>query len=251
MNILETAKKELGVTAKQGTANNPRVLEYFAKVGHSWVHDDQTAWCAAFVGFVLETCGIRSTRLLNARSYLKWGFDTTKPVQGDVVVFWRESISGGLGHVSFFHHEDENTVYCLGGNQSGEAVTLQAYPKTRVLGYRSAIKTNVPQAQPIKTMEPVTETVDVLLGDSTRTMQMKKPNFEVLPNTHYCMISEMKKKEDGTADMVYVNFTTDETGLVRISTLASFNMPIYPTMTEQEEHAKEYVDADVVIKFNL
>lgn len=156
METLSIAEKEIGVTSDVSGSVNPRVLEYFAKIGATYEPGDDEIWCAAFVGFVLETAGIRSTRVLNARSYLGWGNPTTKPVQGDVAVFWRDSIASANGHVSFYHHEDENTVYCLGGNQGSGMVDIEGYPKTRVLDYRSAITTSVPQAQKETIMEPVT-----------------------------------------------------------------------------------------------
>lgn len=160
MNIIETAEKELGVTAIEGGKSNPRVLEYFQKIGQKWVTDDDTYWCAAFVGFVLETCGIRSTRLLNARSYLNWGVSVDKPIQGDVVVFSRGE-DPMSGHVSFYHHEDSTNIYCLGGNQIGGKVSIQGYPKSRFLGYRRAITTNAPQA-PIQHMDITKDTPQVL-----------------------------------------------------------------------------------------
>ena len=68
----EHAKGELGVTEIAGEIDNKTIVEYFAEVGHSWVKDDETAWCAAFIGAMIERSGYRSTRELNARSYLKW-----------------------------------------------------------------------------------------------------------------------------------------------------------------------------------
>jgi len=84
---IEIALKEYGTKEIVGSENNPRVLEYFRTTGNSWVQDDETAWCSAFVGYCLETAGITSTKKLNARSYLTWGEATEKPELGDIVVF--------------------------------------------------------------------------------------------------------------------------------------------------------------------
>lgn len=154
------AEKEIGVTSDVNGSVNPRVLSYFKDINAQYVPGDDQVWCAAFVGAILEMCGIQSTKSLSARSYLNWGEATTSPVQGDVVVFWRDSIQSANGHVSFFHHEDENTVYCLGGNQGSGVVDIEGYPKTRVLGYRSAIKTSAPQEQTNNHMEPETTTAE-------------------------------------------------------------------------------------------
>lgn len=132
---IEIALQEYGTTAIVGLQNNPRVVEYYAKTGNSWVHDDETAWCAAFVGFCLESAGIASTKKLNARSYLAWGTDTKTPVLGDIVVFWRISPSSAYGHVAFYIKEKDGYVYTLGGNQSNQ-VCISKYPVSTVLGYR-------------------------------------------------------------------------------------------------------------------
>jgi uncharacterized protein (TIGR02594 family) len=118
-----------------GGDHNPRVVQYFKTVGHSWVQDDETAWCAAFVGFCLEKAGLGSTRKLNARSYLDYGNAVTKPQLGDVVVFWRNSPTSWQGHVGFYINEDEDGIRVLGGNQSNQ-VSIIEYPKQRLLGYR-------------------------------------------------------------------------------------------------------------------
>ncbi len=66
------AKQEIG-TWEWEVGHNPVVLKYFDDVGHSWVNDDETPWCAAFIGSMLFRAGIRATNKLNARSYLDWG----------------------------------------------------------------------------------------------------------------------------------------------------------------------------------
>lgn len=136
MKPLDIALGEYGTLEDISSGSNPRVLQYFAKVGQSWVHDDATAWCAAFVGFCLETAGIASTKALNARSYLNWGKQTLTPKVGDIVVFWRTSLSSGLGHVAFYIKKESNYLWVLGGNQS-DKVCIEKYPISQVLGYRT------------------------------------------------------------------------------------------------------------------
>lgn len=133
--VLEIALKEYGTLEIVGDQDNPQIVAYFAKTGNSYIKDDETAWCAAFVGYCLEMAGIKSTRKLNARSYLDFGTPTSNPTLGDIVVFWRESKTSGYGHVAFFIRESTNYVYVLGGNQS-DKVCIDRYPKTKVLGYR-------------------------------------------------------------------------------------------------------------------
>lgn len=136
MKHYEIAQGEIGVKEIVGSQHNPRVLEYFAKVGHSWVQDDETAWCAAFVGWVLETAGLGSTRKINARSYLDYGVPVTTPQKGDIVVFWRGSKDSWQGHVSFFDsYSSDGDIMCLGGNQSNK-VGISEYSKDQLLGFR-------------------------------------------------------------------------------------------------------------------
>lgn len=136
MNPFFVALTEYGELEQAGTGSNPDVLKYYKKLGHNWVTDDSTAWCAAFVGYCLEMAGIASTKALNARSYLNWGIATAKPKIGDLVVFWRESLASGFGHVAFFVRIDGNYVWVLGGNQNDQ-VKIEKYPLAQLLSYRT------------------------------------------------------------------------------------------------------------------
>tara|TARA_R110000868_G_scaffold309957_1_gene571180 strand:- start:367 stop:792 length:426 start_codon:yes stop_codon:yes gene_type:complete len=134
--VLFIALGEYGTLEDLSSGSNPQVLKYYAKTGNSWVKDDGVAWCAAFVGYCLEMALIASTKLLNARSYLKWGKATLEPKLGDIVVFWRISPTSPYGHVAFFIKKDKNYVWVLGGNQS-DSVKIEKYPITQVLSYRT------------------------------------------------------------------------------------------------------------------
>ena len=134
------AQSEIGTTEIRGDEDNPRVVQYFADVGHSWVQDDETAWCAAFVGSCLKRGGYPHTGSLGARSYLDWGqpvaLQDAEP--GDIVVFWRGSPSSWQGHVGFFAGvEKGGDIMVLGGNQK-DKVGLARYSQSRLLGVRRA-----------------------------------------------------------------------------------------------------------------
>lgn len=135
--LYNLARKEIGVMEVPGSGFNPKIIQYFEEAGHGWVNDDETPWCAAFVGAMCKRAGVLGTGQLNARSYLDWG----RPVrldearQGDVVIFWRESPGSWKGHVGFYHNHDKNYIHVLGANQS-DAVNIQYYPKSRLLGVR-------------------------------------------------------------------------------------------------------------------
>ncbi|NRA86859.1 MAG: TIGR02594 family protein [Rhizobiales bacterium] len=131
---LQIAINEQGTKEIKGQKDNPKIVQYFADVGHEWVKDDETPWCAAFVGSCLEKAGLTSTRALNARSYLKWGRKIIKPVVGCVVIFKRGK-SSWQGHVAFYMGETKTHIKVLGGNQ-GNTVKISRYKKSDLLGYR-------------------------------------------------------------------------------------------------------------------
>lgn len=133
--VYATALKEVGVKGIPGKKDNPRIEEYHDATTLS-ANDDETAWCAAFVNWCMKQNGVKGSGLANARSFLKWGTQTTKPRVGDVVVFWRGSVSGWQGHVALYVSETATHVKVLGGNQ-GNAVTMANFPKSKVLGYRT------------------------------------------------------------------------------------------------------------------
>ncbi len=139
MTPFDVAKSYLGTKEVAGRADNPRIMAMYASVGHDWVEHDEVAWCAAFVGHCLEKAGIRSTRKLNARSYLAFGEQVaiTEAREGDIVVFERGS-SSWQGHVAFFVKATAHQIEALGGNQSN-GVTIARYPRTRLLGIRRPV----------------------------------------------------------------------------------------------------------------
>lgn len=136
---LKEAWDHKGLKEIKGSRDNRTIVEFFKEVGHGWVKDDETAWCAAFVGACLAAADLPHTGSLAARSYLQWGQKTTKPRRGDVVVFKRGN-SSWQGHVAFYVGQDSRYVYVLGGNQSN-AVNVKGYSKSKLLGYRTPLRT--------------------------------------------------------------------------------------------------------------
>lgn len=137
--ILETAGKHLGLKEWPGAPDNPEIVEMFETVGHGWVQDDETAWCAAFVGSILSQIGLQHTGALNARSYENWGTEVSLQAArpGDIVVFWRETPDSWKGHVAILVRFDGDRVIVRGGNQ-GNSVTDAPYPLSRIVSIRRA-----------------------------------------------------------------------------------------------------------------
>lgn len=137
MNLIQKALSEYGVKEIAGSKDNRRILKYFNEIGFDGekLHDE-TAWCSAYANWVAKTAGYEHSGQLTARSWLRVGESTATPKVGDVVVLWRESPRSWKGHVGFFIKDTRNFVYILGGNQRN-MVCIKAYPKRRVLDYKS------------------------------------------------------------------------------------------------------------------
>lgn len=122
------ARKYLGVREIPGVNHNPLILRMWKAIKRGGIKDDETPWCAAFVGFCLENIGVQSSRFESAASYLKWGTSLAEPVRGCVAVFTRN----GGGHVGFVTGVDNaGRLLVLGGNQGNE-VNVRAFPRDRL-----------------------------------------------------------------------------------------------------------------------
>jgi uncharacterized protein (TIGR02594 family) len=153
---LEIAEGYIGTTEFKGIRHNPIIVGFWKLIRRSGIKDDETPWCAAFVGGCLEQAGIASTRFESAASYLRWGREIANPVVGCVAVISR---SGG-NHVFFVigENKDGTKLVGIGGNQS-DAVTIATFDITRIRGYRW------PQGIPMGDPLPVINT-KVLLGNA-------------------------------------------------------------------------------------
>lgn len=141
------ALKELGQREIPGEQDNPRIVDY-----HDFTtldaNDDETAWCSAFVNYCVAhakgktdpgewlALGPEGTGKANARSWLSYP-NQGEGVRGDIVILWRISPDDWRGHVGFVcePNDGRGNVLTLGGNQ-GNAVTIKAYPRARILGFR-------------------------------------------------------------------------------------------------------------------
>jgi len=152
MNAYELAKAEVG-TVEWKDGHNPKVVAYFRDSGNAGIKDDETAWCAAFVGAMLARAGLKGTGKLTARSYLEWGSPVARKDarEGDIVVFKRGN-SSWQGHVAFFVKDNGNTITVLGGNQSN-AVNRKPYSAASLLGIRR-MAPQPPKAPPVAPSPP-------------------------------------------------------------------------------------------------
>lgn len=157
---LTVAKAEIGQQEIAGSQHNPRILEYHAETTLN-AKDDETAWCASFVGWCLRQAGLVGTRLAAARSYLTWGDALADPVPGAIAVLWRGSRDGWQGHVGFYVGEDPaGQMLLLGGNQANK-VSVAPYSHDRLLNFRWP--TGVPLPRPGYVARPEPAIVDLAL----------------------------------------------------------------------------------------
>ncbi|ECF1703339.1 TIGR02594 family protein [Salmonella enterica subsp. enterica] len=147
------ARKNLDVKEIKGARHAPEILQYWKDIQRGGIKDDETPWCAAFVGAMLERSGIQSSRFESAKSYLDWGNPLQEPAYGCIAVLTR---SGG-GHVGFVVGRNAaGDLMILGGNQA-DAVNIKAFPRSRVSGYRwPAGQADIPQVLPLFSAEKST-----------------------------------------------------------------------------------------------
>lgn len=131
---LSEAWRELGQREVSGPGDNPRVIAMYRDAGHGEIQHDETAWCAAFAGACLERSGLKGSGSLMARSYLEWGEEAHEARTGAIAVLSRAG-DPGSGHVGFLIGETDGSIILLGGNQ-GDAVSVAAFPRSRLLGLR-------------------------------------------------------------------------------------------------------------------
>jgi len=131
--LLNIALGEYGVKEVPGVENNPEIMKYFKEIGHSWVQDDETAWCSAFANWCALQKNYEGSDKLNARSWLDVG-SKVEFEDADLVVLWRVSKDSWKGHVGIPIRDDGSHIWILGGNQSN-MVRISAYPKDRLLAY--------------------------------------------------------------------------------------------------------------------
>jgi uncharacterized protein (TIGR02594 family) len=139
------AEALIGTKEIKGAKHNPLIVAMWKWIKRGGIKDDETPWCAAFVGSCLEKAGIQSSRFESARSYLKFGMRLDYPRYGCIAVFERN----GGGHVGFVvGKDDEGRLMILGGNQ-GDKVGIAPFEATRLLGYRWPEQVSIFDLQPI------------------------------------------------------------------------------------------------------
>lgn len=132
----EEALNLVGTKEQVGPGSNATLLKWAENLDIDYKSDD-IPWCGLFVahciGATLPDEPLPAGPLL-ARNWRRFGDETT-PRLGALLVFWRGSKGGTLGHVGFYGGEDAQAYHVIGGNQS-DMVNRTRIGKDRLLGAR-------------------------------------------------------------------------------------------------------------------
>jgi len=146
---MDFAYGELGVREIPGADDNVRVVEYLTAIGGKTHATDETSWCGAFAGWVLEQAGmldkllatqqgsvkVSKLDLRTAKCWCSLGNERTTgdPQPGDICVVQTGKDKGATYHVAFVAEYDSQLKrpWVIGGNQGGVGgVTLVRYAPT-------------------------------------------------------------------------------------------------------------------------
>lgn len=121
----EEARHLMGTKEVLGPRNNPVIMDWATSLDINYTGDD-IPWCGLFVahciGLTLQQ-EVLPGNPLGARQWEQFG-DATTPRLGAVMVFWRDSLASGKGHVGFYVGEDDTAYQILGGNQSDKVCLM-------------------------------------------------------------------------------------------------------------------------------
>lgn len=134
---LRAAYMYLGLKEIAGTKHNSTILKMWSRLTLPY-RDDETPWCAAFVGSCLEEVEIKSTRSAWALSYQNYGFPLDRPALGCIATKKRFNSKGKLvgGHVTFIAGKTKlGMLLGLGGNQNNQ-VSLAVYSRGEFNAFR-------------------------------------------------------------------------------------------------------------------
>jgi uncharacterized protein (TIGR02594 family) len=141
---LTIARDLVGLKEIHGQQHEPKILALAKDAGLGWIKDDETAWCAIFVGGVLKRAKIAPSGSAAARSYLHWGRDVRESrlediPQGAILVFERPPKTF-QGHVGFADgYTADGFLKVLGGNQA-DSVSIADINVSRLIGARWPIE---------------------------------------------------------------------------------------------------------------
>ena len=138
--LIFTALQDFGLSEIEGPDSNEFILKLIKKHLPHVKDDSRAAWCGIIMAYWLNKLGIeipkKPTVARNFYNQLE-RYESIKDYKdlkfGDIVVFWRESLSSWKGHVGLVIATDENRILVLGGNQNNR-VSIKWYSAARFIG---------------------------------------------------------------------------------------------------------------------
>lgn len=127
---VQVARTDLGNPESLAPNDSPLIRRFLGKLSALWLIGQP--WCGSIMASWMQQCGIPYPKdYYRAKAWMNWGVPTSAHL-GAVVVFER---TGG-GHVGLVVGTDSaGNLMVLGGNQ-GDCVSIRAFDRARVLGYR-------------------------------------------------------------------------------------------------------------------
>jgi uncharacterized protein (TIGR02594 family) len=134
-NPYDIAKELHDLGGWKETTTNKNIESLWKEIGYeksakSFTRN-RTAWCATFVGATLKRSGAKYIQTASSQAYNNYGesvdgIDNIK--QGDIVVFHRNGVNSGKGHVGIATGRvKDGKIEIIGGNQ-GNNLTTKYYP---------------------------------------------------------------------------------------------------------------------------
>lgn len=105
---------------------NP-VIVWFFHATQTRPNGDCTSWCAAFLSWCLERCGLPSMQSASSQDYAHYGKEIQTPLAGDVVVF-QDVGDPAHGHVALLVSQSADQIEVIGGNQGSGSVIPNCPP---------------------------------------------------------------------------------------------------------------------------
>jgi hypothetical protein len=137
-NAVQVARAELGHGEHGGDNRGPDVMKYHA-VTCAAAGD---SWCASFVSYCFQhgnpgntpyepTAGARETlRRFEKRGWVYKASLASPPLPGDILVFWREQVSGWKGHIGIVDAYEHGIVTTIEGNKGSFPSVVRRYQYT-------------------------------------------------------------------------------------------------------------------------
>lgn len=132
---IEEARRHIGQKEIKGAKHNPFIAGLWPAIGVTWFSDDETPYCAAFIGYTLKKAGrpiIKPALVARALAWKDYGVKLDRPAYGCIGVKERN----GGGHVTYIVGKDQfGNLMGLGANQNDQ-IKISPFKADSFVAYR-------------------------------------------------------------------------------------------------------------------